>query len=91
MLDCNFQAQLRDVELGFHAQFHDFPGAKAGFTTKLKHVPEVPEEPVPCFRILDEHGRRMQDSHIPEVVDAAMGHVNWKILLIAFSVTVWIN
>ena len=50
-----------------YAQFHDFPGAKAGFTNKLEYVPEAPEEPVPCFRILDEYGRRIKGSDIPQV------------------------
>lgn len=50
-----------------YAQFLDFPGAKVGFVNELKFVAETPEEPVPCYRILDEYGRRIEDSHMPEV------------------------
>ncbi|KAG0603874.1 hypothetical protein M758_10G127300 [Ceratodon purpureus] len=52
---------------GNQDEFHDFPGAKAGFTSKLKYVPETPAEAVPCFRILDEYGRLIKDSHMPEI------------------------
>jgi len=65
-------AQLGDemrssVCVCFCAQFLDFPGAKVGFVNKLKFVAEAAEEPVPCFRVLDEYGRRIKDSHMPEV------------------------
>lgn len=49
------------------AQFLDFPGAKVGFVNKLQFVAEAPETPVACFRVLDEYGRRIKDSYMPEV------------------------
>lgn len=51
----------------FYSQFLDFPGAKVGFINKIKFTAERPQEPVPCFRVLDDHGRLIKDAYMPEV------------------------
>lgn len=38
-----------------------------GFINKLKFVAETPNEPVPCYRVLDEYGRRINDAHMPQM------------------------
>lgn len=48
-------------------EFLDFPGAKVGFINKIKFTAERPQEPVPCFRVLDDHGRLIKDAYMPEV------------------------
>ncbi|CAI5513725.1 unnamed protein product [Closterium sp. Naga37s-1] len=47
---------------------HEFPGARMAFTSDLQFVPEHPESPVPCFRVLDHEGGLVEGGEEPELV-----------------------
>ncbi|CAI5995810.1 unnamed protein product [Closterium sp. NIES-64] len=46
---------------------HEFPGARMAFTSDLHFVPELPESPVPCFRVLDHEGGLVEGAEEPEL------------------------
>ncbi|XP_024536640.1 2-oxoisovalerate dehydrogenase subunit alpha 1, mitochondrial [Selaginella moellendorffii] len=48
-------------------QMLDFPGAKAAFTSRMEFISPNAAEAVPCFRILDDLGRALDGSDIPEI------------------------
>lgn len=55
------------IPIGICAQFLEFPGAKVGFVNSLKFVSESPHGPVPCYRVLDDHGQEIENTQMPEV------------------------
>ncbi|CAN7021751.1 unnamed protein product [Brassica rapa subsp. trilocularis] len=44
------------------AQELDFPGGKVGYTSEMKFIPESSSRRIPCYRVLNEHGKIISDS-----------------------------
>ncbi|CAH8361292.1 unnamed protein product [Eruca vesicaria subsp. sativa] len=44
------------------AQELDFPGGKVGYTSEMKFIPESSSQRIPCYRVLNEHGRIISDT-----------------------------
>ncbi|XP_010497496.1 PREDICTED: 2-oxoisovalerate dehydrogenase subunit alpha 2, mitochondrial-like, partial [Camelina sativa] len=50
-----------------NAQVMDFPGGKVAFTPEIKFISESSKERVPCYRVLDDNGQLITNSHFVQV------------------------
>lgn len=46
----------------------DFPGGKVMFVSEMRFLSESPSERVNCYRVLDDDGNTISDSHFQEVL-----------------------
>ncbi|CAM6097074.1 unnamed protein product [Calypogeia fissa] len=44
-----------------------YPGAKANFIPEMRFISHAADEPVPCYRVLDDFGQPLQCAEMPEV------------------------
>lgn len=63
----NVSAFLNYVRLS-SMQALDFPGGKVMFVSEMRFLSESPSERVNCYRVLDDDGNTISDSHFEEVL-----------------------
>lgn len=50
-----------------NVQVLDFPGGKVAFTHEIQFISESNKERVPCYRVLDDNGQQIPNSHFVQV------------------------
>ncbi|KAK4804455.1 hypothetical protein SAY86_004272 [Trapa natans] len=66
-MHCCDSAFFDNVLSYFLLQEMDFPGGKVAFTSKLEFIPGNSDRRVPCYRVLDQYGRLLNDAHFEQV------------------------